>query len=61
VSLSVFAVFAFFYLREAPTWRAAAAFVLIIAAVALVRGDGPKEANEEVKPAQVEQQVEKQP
>jgi uncharacterized protein (DUF486 family) len=43
VSLSVFAVFAFFYLREAPTWRTALAFLLIIAAVALVRGDGPKE------------------
>jgi uncharacterized protein (DUF486 family) len=40
VSLSVFAVFAFFYLRETPTWRSAVAFLLIIAAVALVRGDG---------------------
>jgi uncharacterized protein (DUF486 family) len=46
VSLSVFAVFAFFYLREAPTWRTALAFLLIVAAVALVRGDGPKEVKE---------------
>ena len=42
VSLSVFAVFAFFYLKEVPTWRSALAFLLVIAAVALVRGDGPK-------------------
>src|SRR5262245_27541254 len=33
ISLSVFAVFAFFYLGEAPTWRSAVAFVLIVAAV----------------------------
>ncbi|HXD85483.1 MAG TPA: DMT family protein [Urbifossiella sp.] len=39
VSLSVFAVFAYFYLKEAPTWRTALAFALIIAAVLLVRGD----------------------
>ena len=42
ISLSVFAVFAFFYLNESPTWRTALAFLLIVAAVALVRGDGPK-------------------
>jgi uncharacterized protein (DUF486 family) len=47
VSLAVFAVFAFFYLREAPTWRTALAFLLVVAAVALVRGDGPKEAGNE--------------
>src|SRR3954468_25013984 len=35
ISLAVFAVFAFFYLKEAPTWRTAAAFVLIVAPVAL--------------------------
>ena len=40
--MSVFAVFAYFYLNEAPTWRTAAAFVLIVCAVWLVRGDGPK-------------------
>lgn len=43
VSLSVFAVFAFLYLGERPTWRSAAAFLLIVTAVALIRGDGPKE------------------
>ena len=47
ISLSVFAVFAFFYLKEAPTWRTALAFLLIIAAVALVRGDGPEPPPEE--------------
>src|SRR5947208_9429649 len=51
VSLSVFAVFAFFYLKEVPTWRSAVAFLLVIAAVALVRGDGPKDNDE---PAQIE-------
>lgn len=39
VSLSVFAVFAFFYLKETPTWRTGLAFLLIIAAVLLVRGE----------------------
>jgi uncharacterized protein len=55
VSLSVFAVFAFFYLGERPTWRSAVAFLLIIAAVALIRGDGPKEKEngEEIKSAEV--------
>ena len=38
VSLTVFAVFAYFYLGEVPTWRTAAAFGLIVAAVALIRG-----------------------
>mgnify|MGYP002779970480 CR=1 FL=1 len=54
VSLSVFAVFAFFYLKEAPTWRTAVAFLLIVGAVALVRGDGPKEPP--AKPAEAETQ-----
>jgi hypothetical protein len=35
ISLSVFAVFAFFYFREVPTWRTVLAFVLIVAAVFL--------------------------
>src|SRR5581483_3025569 len=39
VSLSVFAVFAAVYLREMPTWRTGLAFLLIVAAVALVRGE----------------------
>jgi uncharacterized protein len=40
VSLGVFAVFAFFYFKETPTWRTALAFVFIIGAVTLIRGDG---------------------
>jgi uncharacterized protein (DUF486 family) len=56
VSLWVFAFFAFFYLGERPTWRTVVAFLLIIAAVALIRGDGPKEKREEEKPAQVRQE-----
>jgi uncharacterized protein (DUF486 family) len=38
VSLSVFAVFAWLYFGEAPTWRTGLAFLLILAAVALVGG-----------------------
>lgn len=41
ISLSVFAVFAFVYLGEVPTWRTGLAFLLIVAAVSLVRGEGP--------------------
>jgi uncharacterized protein (DUF486 family) len=39
ISVSVFAVFVFFYLGESPTWRSGLAFVLIIGAVALVAMD----------------------
>jgi len=59
VSLSVFAVFAFLYLGERPTWRSAAAFLLVVAAVALIRGDGPKEKHEEEPTAEVENRQEK--
>lgn len=38
ISVTVFIVFAYFYLGEVPTVRTAAAFLLIVAAVALVRG-----------------------
>lgn len=38
VSLTVFAVFAYFYLGEPPTWRTVAAFALILGAVVLIRG-----------------------
>jgi uncharacterized protein (DUF486 family) len=55
VSLSVFAVFVFLYLGERPTWRSAAAFALIVAAVFLIRGDGPRDNGNgtESKPAEV--------
>ena len=46
VSLSVFAVFAYFYLGEVPTWRTALAFLLIVGAVSLVRGDGGQKPSE---------------
>src|SRR4051812_11976463 len=49
VSLGVFAVFALIYFREAPTWRTAVAFLLILAAVALVGG---KDGRGEQPPAQ---------
>ena len=35
ISLTVFAVFAFFYFREVPGWRAGLAFVLIVVAAYL--------------------------
>ena len=40
ISLSVFVAFAWWRLGEPPTWRTALAFLLIVAAVAVVRG-GP--------------------
>ena len=54
ISLSVFAVFAFFYLGETPTWRTAAAFLLIIAAVALIRGDSSGRPPEQLQTPRVE-------
>jgi uncharacterized protein (DUF486 family) len=48
VTLYVFVVFAWLYLGEKPTWRTAAAFGLVVLAVALVRGDGPKPKEEPV-------------
>ncbi|MBX3398355.1 MAG: DMT family protein [Gemmataceae bacterium] len=48
ITLCVFVVFAWLYLGEKPTWRTAAAFGLIVLAVALVRGDGPKPKEESV-------------
>ena len=54
VSLSVFAVFVFLDLGESPTWRSALAFVLIIAAVALISGDRPPEKPEGDAQAEVE-------
>lgn len=36
ISITVFSIFIFFYLGEAPTWRTGLAFLLILAAVALV-------------------------
>jgi uncharacterized protein (DUF486 family) len=54
VSLSVFAVFAALYLKEAPTWRTGLAFLLIVGAVALVRGEGGNGGNGDGgKPAEV--------
>lgn len=48
ITLCVFVVFAWLYLGEKPTWRTAAAFGLIVLAVALVRGDGAKPKEEPV-------------
>ena len=45
ISLGVFALFAWFYFGEAPTWRTGLAFLLVIGAVALVRGE-PKPADQ---------------
>jgi uncharacterized protein (DUF486 family) len=36
ISISVFVIFSYFYLRETPTWRTGIAFLLILAAVFLV-------------------------
>jgi uncharacterized protein (DUF486 family) len=37
ISLTVFAIFSFYYFEEVPTWRTVLAFVLIVVAVFLVR------------------------
>lgn len=42
VSLTVFVLFAWAYFGEHPTWRTGLAFLLIAAAVALVRGEEKK-------------------
>lgn len=42
ISLSVFMVFAWWYLGESPSWRTALAMPLIVGVVALVRGEGLK-------------------
>ena len=42
ITLSVFVVFAWVYFGEAPNWRTAVAALLLIAAVALIRGGGDK-------------------
>jgi uncharacterized protein (DUF486 family) len=52
ISLSVFAVFAFFYLKETPTWRTGLAAVFIVLAVLLIRGDG-RAAPEPAAPARI--------
>ena len=39
ISLAVFAVFAWLYFGETPTWRTTVAFMLVVGAVALVRGE----------------------
>ena len=43
ISLSGFAIFAWLYFGELPTWRSGLAVVLVIIAVALVRGSPPGE------------------
>jgi len=39
ISISVFVIFAYFFLGESPTWRTGVAFLLIIGAVVLVTGE----------------------
>lgn len=51
ISVALFAVFAWFYLGETPTWRTGAAFMLIVAAVALVRGESAPQQQEPPAPA----------
>jgi uncharacterized protein (DUF486 family) len=53
ISLSVFAVFAWLYFGETPTWRSGIAFLLVMAAVALVRGERSPSINEPNPPVSV--------
>ena len=53
ISISVFVVFSYFYLKEAPTWRTGVAFLLILAAVFLVvypSGSQPAQKSTEAIP-----------
>jgi uncharacterized protein (DUF486 family) len=43
ISITVFVIFSIVYLRETPNWRSAAAFALIIAAVALAASGAKSE------------------
>ncbi len=54
VSLSVFVAFAWMFLGEWPNWRTAAAMLLILAAVALVRGGDEHPPQGGAKPAEVQ-------
>src|SRR5205823_171639 len=54
ISIGVFVVFSFCYLKEVPTWQTGAAFLLVLAAVALVvQSPAPKPAAELRQPAEV--------
>src|SRR5262245_2029272 len=44
ISITAFVVFGIFYLKETPTWKTAAAFLLIMAAVALAASDQDSKA-----------------
>src|SRR5438105_15504080 len=53
ISIGVFVVFSFFYLKEAPTWQTGVAFLLILAAVFLVvypSGSQPAQKSTEAIP-----------
>lgn len=52
ISITVFVVFSFFYLKEMPTWRTGLAFLLILAAVCLVVYPGSPQSppHEETQP-----------
>jgi uncharacterized protein (DUF486 family) len=43
ISIGVFVLFSYLYLKEAPTWRTGAAFALVVAAVFLVVYPGGSE------------------
>ena len=54
ISLSVFVVFAWWYLGEPPTWRTAVAGLLIVAAVALIRSGGDARSVPPVTPTAIQ-------
>jgi len=43
ISITVFVIFSYFYLRESLTWRTGLAFLLVVAAVALVVHPGTRQ------------------
>ncbi|HET6572671.1 MAG TPA: DMT family protein [Fimbriiglobus sp.] len=50
VSLGVFVAFAWLYLGEPPNWRSAAAMLLVVAAVALIRSGGDQHRPQPTEP-----------
>lgn len=54
ISISVFVIFSYWYLKELPTWRTGLAFLLILAAVFLVVHPGQRKESDPQRPVLTE-------
>jgi hypothetical protein len=59
ISISAFIVFGYFYLNEVPSWKTIAAFILIVAGVALAASDRESQAKHAQTHDRVNQSTEK--